>query len=563
MVRKRFSPRLISLISLLVMFVFSACAAPAASPARDAAASQPTYHAPTAMEAPAAEESAASAESAAESATDGIPPQPPSAMFFDNYGVNGFVDASQDNLSTFGVDVDTGSYTVMRNYITDGWLPPADAVRVEEFVNYFDYDYPLPSRDETFTIVADAAPSPFTDRPTRRIMRVGIQGYDVPADQRRDVALTFIIDVSGSMDYENRLGLVKRGLTLLTEQLRPTDSVAIVVYGTNARLVLPMTPLGEKDAVLNAIRSLHAEGSTNAEAGLLVGYRHAWENFRPEANKRIVLASDGVANVGVVDPNGILRTIQEYAGQDLTLTTVGFGMGNYNDVLMEQLADNGDGFYAYVDTIDEARKLFVEDLAGTIETIAMDARVQVEFNPAAVAGYRLVGYENRDMADDDFRNDEKDAGEIGSGHSVTALYELELRGPEDEAVVLSVDDQAVGDESATFGDGVLAVVRFRWRDPRSGQVTELAHELTGAEMAGAFPQADPGFQLAVVAGAYADVLRQSPWAVGLTPGEILPVAEEARFALTAAGRDRDEVTELVDLIWSADEMWSRARGSTE
>jgi Ca-activated chloride channel family protein len=523
---------LLSLLALIAALLFSGCAAPAAS----LPSSRDAYQASPAMEAAGAAEADSSAWQAQ------APPSalPPTDMFFENYGVNGFVDAATDNLSTFGVDVDTGSYTVMRNYITDGWLPPADAVRVEEFVNYFDYGYPLPEAGKIFTIVADAAPLPFTANENRRIMRVGIQGYEISDEDRQDVALTFIIDVSGSMDYENRLGLVKRGLTLLTEELRPTDSVAIVVYGTNARLVLPMTPLGEKQTILQAIRSLRAEGSTNAEAGLRIGYRHAWESFRPGANNRIILASDGVANVGVTDPNGILRTIEEYAAQKLTLTTVGFGMGNYNDVLMEQLADNGDGFYAYVDTLEEARKLFVEDLSGTLQTIAMDARVQVEFNPALVSRYRLVGYENRDMADDDFRNDEKDAGEIGAGHSVTALYEIELRSPE---AALAANGQT------------LATVRLRWRDPAGGEITELARVLTGAQMADAFASADPGLQLATAVAAYAEVLRQSPWAVGLTLDEVLRVAEGAQAAIIAQGGAAEEVTELIDLIWSAEDMW--------
>ncbi len=465
------------------------------------------------------------------------PAGPPADMFFEDYGVNSFEDAVRDNLSTFAVDVDTGAYTVARRYVTDGWLPPIDAVRAEEFINYFDYDYPLPTKAETFNIVLDAAPSPFASDDDRRILRVGIQGYDVPADERKDVALTFVIDVSGSMAQENRLGLVKRGLSLLVEELRPTDSVAIVVYGSNARMVLPMTPLAERDVILRAIRSLESEGSTNAEAGLKMGYRHAYKRFNPDVNNRVVLASDGVANVGATGPDAILETIERYAEEGITMTAVGFGMGNYNDVLMEQLANKGDGFYAYVDSIDEARKLFVDDLTGTLETIAMDAKVQVEFDPRAVDRYRLIGYENRDVADDDFRNDEVDAGEIGAGHSVTALYEVVMRSDE--------EDGARDVERAT----PLATVYLRWQDPDHGEVVEISNSLTAADVADEFSEADPGFQLAVTVAEYADVLRASPWSTS-TLGEVY--GEATRIDRLFA--DDDDVTEFADLVWLAAEL---------
>ncbi|MCB0048392.1 MAG: DUF3520 domain-containing protein, partial [Caldilinea sp.] len=295
-------------------------------------------------------------------------------------------------------------------------------------------------------IHVDGAASPFADRQANRMLRVGIQGYSVPADERQDVALTFVIDVSGSMDMENRLGLAKRALYLLVNELRPTDSVAIVVYGDAARTVLDMTPVSEKQVILNAINQVYAEGSTNAAAGLWLGYRLASEHFNPEATNRVILLSDGVANVGVTGPGEILDVIKRHANEGITLTTVGLGMGNYNDTLMEQLADDGDGFYAYVDSMKEAERLFVDELTSTLLTIAKDAKIQVEFNPEVVERYRLVGYENRDVADDDFRNDEVDAGEIGAGHSVTALYEIELLpGSEDP-------------------EALIATVRMRWEE---------------------------------------------------------------------------------------------------
>ncbi|HMN29121.1 MAG TPA: von Willebrand factor type A domain-containing protein, partial [Caldilineaceae bacterium] len=229
-------------------------------------------------------------------------PQAPQDMYFADYGVNGFVESATDNLSTFGVDVDTGSYTLVRSYLDDGNLPPSEAVRVEEFINYFDYGYAYPTAEQTFAIELAAAPSPFTQNPNSRILRVGIQGYDIPAEERQDVALTFVIDVSGSMDMENRLGLVKRSLASLVEQLRPSDSVAIVVYGSTAWVVLPMTSAAEQGTILNAINSLQPDGSTNAEEGLRLAYQQAWESFNPQALNRVILLSDGVANVGETGP---------------------------------------------------------------------------------------------------------------------------------------------------------------------------------------------------------------------------------------------------------------------
>ena len=418
----------------------------------------------------------------------------PRGMFFADYGVNGFVETAQNNLSTFALDVDTGSYTVARAYLDDGHLPPPASVRPEEFVNYFDYGYPVPDRTATFNIMVDGAPSPVSPNTATHLLRVGIQGYEIAPEQRPDVALTFVIDVSGSMTMENRLELVKQSLRLLVEELRPSDAVAVVVYGDAARIVLPMTQLGQSQSILRAIDSLGPDGATNAEAGLRMAYEHAWENFDPAKINRIVLASDGVANVGATGPAAILETIGQYAVRGLTLTTVGVGMGNYNDVLMEQLADQGDGTYAYVDGMDEARDLFVHDLTGTLLTIARDAKIQVEFNPETVARYRLVGYENRDVADDEFRNDDVDAGEIGAGHSVTALYEIELAGQ-------------------PAADAVIATVRLRWEEPESSQVMELAQTLTQDQMATDFAAAQRSFQLAATVAEYAEYLRASEWSV--------------------------------------------------
>jgi Ca-activated chloride channel family protein len=455
--------------------------------------------------------------------------QPYTDMFFEGYGVNPFIDTEDDHLSTFALDVDTGSYTIARRYVTDGNLPPEDAIRVEEFVNYFDQDYAYPPEGQAFAIHIDGAPTPFAETDRYRVLRVGIQGYAVPPEARKDVSLMFVIDVSGSMDMENRLGLVKRSLELLVEQLRPTDSVGIVVYGSEARVVLEPTSGAEKGAILEAIYALQPEGSTNAEAGLRLGYQEAMRAFKPEGINRVILCSDGVANVGRTGPDSILETIKGYASEGVTLTTVGFGMGNYNDVLMEQLADDGDGFYAYVDTLKEAERLFVENLTSTLQAIAMDAKVQVDFNPEVVARYRLVGFENRAVADEDFRDDTVDAGEVGAGHSVTALYEVKLH-----------PDAA----------GRIATVYLRWEDPDSYEVTELSQDFDSGQMAESFSAASPHFQCSVVVAEYAEILRDSYWAEGSTLAGVLEEAERVSRLLP---NDAD-VAEFVDLVRRANRI---------
>jgi Ca-activated chloride channel family protein len=454
-------------------------------------------------------------------------PQPPDAMFFDGYGVNPFVDAYEDHLSTFALDVDTASYSVARRYINDGNVPPAEAVRVEEFINYFDPGYPTPP-DVAFGIYADGALSPFHSD-GQYILRFGVQGYEVPDYARKPASLTFVIDVSGSMDRENRLELVKQSLQMLVDRLRPDDTVSIVVYGSEARIVLYPTSGEDSNTILNAIYSLRTEGSTNAEAGLQLGYQMAMNAYRSGAINRVILCSDGVANVGQTGPDAILSTIRGYVEEGITLTSVGFGMGNFNDVLMEQLADNGNGSYAYVDDLDEAQKLFVEDLTSTLQVIALDAKIQVDFNPDVVAYYRLIGYENRDVADQDFRNDAVDAGEIGAGHSATALYAVTFR---------------------PNADGRIATVQLRWEDPDSHQVTEINGNFNTWDLAQSFENADPRYQLAVVVAQYAELLRHSPWAAGTSASQLV----EQAYRLSSVLWDDPEVVEFASLVSRASQI---------
>jgi Ca-activated chloride channel family protein len=456
-----------------------------------------------------------------------IQPPTPAGVEFQNYGVNPYINSLQDHLSTFSLDVDTASYTVMRNYIQNGSLPPADAIRVEEFVNYFKQDYPIPP-DVAFGIYADGAPSPFATDGSY-LLRIGVQGYTVPEWQRKPSVLTFLIDVSGSMQMNNRLGLVKDSLALLVERLRPDDTVAIVVYGSNARVLLDPVSGSQQDLILSAINGLANEGATNAEAGLILAYETAMRAYRPEANNRVILLSDGVANVGNTGPDAILAKVRGYVEEGIYLSTFGVGMGNFNDVLLEQLADDGNGNYAYIDDMDEARRLFLDNLTSTLQVIALDAKVQVDFNSDVVAYYRLVGYENRAVADQDFRNDTVDAGEIGAGHSATAVY----------SVVLNPG-----------AEGRIATVQLRWEDPDSHEVREINGNFNSWDMASSFYQTSPRYQLTILAAQYAEILRQSPWAYNASLAQLSNMAAELSYNLP---QDQD-VSEFISLLQRASQF---------
>jgi Ca-activated chloride channel family protein len=452
--------------------------------------------------------------------------QAPADMFFEAYGTNPIIDTEEDNLSTFAIDVDTGSYTIMRRYIQDALLPPNESVRVEEYVNYFDFGYERP-KEEAFALHIEGAPAPYGENELYHLVRVGLKGYEVPEEHRPDATLIFVIDVSGSMDMENRLGLVKESLHLLLDSLRPTDRVGIVVYGSTAEVKLEPTYVDAKSTIERAIDDLRPEGSTNAAEGIMVAYQLA-EDFVEEGHiSRLILCSDGVANVGQTTAEAIL----DYAQEGISLSTFGFGLGNYNDILMEQLADQGDGSYAYVDTIREAERLFVTDLTGTLMTIAEEAKIQVEFNPDIVERYRLLGYENRDIADEDFRNDSVDAGEVGAGHSVTALYEVKF------------NEDAPADE-------VAMISRVRYIDPDSGVAMEIERTASLSDFHDTFEDGSLSFQLAAVVAEYAEILGESFWA-GDNSLNVL-VTDARRIAEYFPGDE--EVQEFVDLVIVAAEM---------
>ena len=463
---------------------------------------------------------------------DGIVLNPPNSaayddVFFQAHGTNPFIDTEDEAFSTFGMDVDTASYSILRRYLRDGNLPPPEAVRVEEFVNAFDYNY-TPPTDETFAIHLESAPSKFGEGKRLQLLRIGIQGYVVPDADRKNAKLTFVIDISGSMSRENRLELVKQALTLLVDELRPEDEIGIVVYGSTASVVLPHTRNVNREHILAAINSLYPSGATNAEDGLRLGYQLAIQNFGTDYINRVILCSDGVANVGKTGPDAILTEIENYVKDGIYLTTVGFGMGNFNDVLMEQLANKGNGTYAYVDTLKEAERVFVENLTGTLQVIAKDAKVQVEFNPQTVSRFRLIGYENRRLRQEDFRDDNIDAGEIGSGHSVTALYEIKLQ---TEEVV-----------------GKLATVFIRHEDPDTRVVTEVSQDIFANELKETFEEASTSFQLAASVAEFAEILRGSYWALN---GSLNAVEQTLEGLFPFTGQRTPQQDELIGLVRDA------------
>ena len=471
------------------------------------------------------------------SVTGGTTPpngEPHELMYFDHTGVNPFVATEEDALSTFAVDVDNASYTVARRYISGGSLPPKDAIRVEEFVNFFDAGYKQQSK-ETFTINLDGAPSRFGD--SYHMLRVGLQGKTIADEDRKAANLVFLIDISGSMDRENRLGLVKNSLRIMLEELGEGDRVGIVVYGHRAEVRLEPTDIGHKEVIIRAIDSLHTNGATNAYDGLQQAYRMARENYQSHKLNRIILCSDGVANMGgSTKAEEMLDQIRKASDKGITLSSIGFGMGNYNDVLMEKLANQGDGNYYYVDGSNEAERVFRENLTGLLQTIARQVKVQVEFDDSKVKRWRLLGYEHRDVADRDFRNDAVDAGEVGAGHQVTALYEVKL-----------VDG----------AEGKLGAVHLRYEMPvhddgNAGQVEEISSEIETSQLVSGFSKATARYRLQVVVTEFAEILRGSYWAKESSLEELIPLADALAQELSGDKR----VAELAGLIRQAADLQS-------
>ncbi|MFY0568892.1 YfbK domain-containing protein [Archangium lansingense] len=451
-----------------------------------------------------------------------LPQQPFSDMYFKSYGVNPTIDTEEERFSTFSVDVDRASYALARGYLERGAMPDEQAVRVEEFVNSFDYGY-RSDPESPFSVHVEGFPSP--NRKGYHVVHIGLKAREVSRQQRKPTHLVFVIDVSGSMNIENRLGLVKQALRLLVNELDERDRVSIAVYGSAAHLVIGPTSAAEKHKLMEAIDEFYSDGSTNAQAGIELGYSIASEHFLKGGINRVILCSDGVANNGITDADGIWERVRAQAAKGITLTTIGFGMGNYNDVLMERLAQVGEGNYAYVDQLEEARRIFVQNLTGTLQVVAKDVKLQLEFDRKAVARYRLVGYENRMLTKEQFADDRVDAGEVGAGHSVTAIYEVKLREPTD-----------------TF-----AALRIRYKEPEGGDSRELEKQLPSSVLRPAYGRTAPPTRLSYVAAAFAEKLRGSYWIRTLSWEQLHALWE----ALDEPLRDRPDVKELGALIRKA------------
>lgn len=349
---------------------------------------------------------------------------------YDKITENAFLKVNDNPLSTFSIDVDAASYSNMRRFIKSGQLPPAGAIRIEELINYFTYQYPQPTNGEPFGVNMELSNCPWNEK--HELVLIGLQGKKIPVDNLPPSNLVFLIDVSGSMDEPDKLPLVKESMKLLVDQLREQDKVALVVYAGNAGLVLPSTTGANKMKIKNAIDNLEAGGSTAGGAGIQLAYKIAKENFEKNGNNRVILCTDGDFNVGVSSDDALENLIEEERKSGVFLTVLGFGTGNYQDAKMQKLADKGNGNHAYIDGLSEAKKVLINEFGGTLFTIAKDVKLQIEFNPDKVKAYRLIGYENRMLAKEDFNNDKKDAGELGSGHTVTALYEIIPTGVNDE-----------------------------------------------------------------------------------------------------------------------------------
>lgn len=447
----------------------------------------------------------ASSEDSAEAVPgpDVLPPEPGflDDNVFVDVGDSGWVQTASDRESTFALDVDTGSFAVARTFVDNGHRPEPDSIRIEEWVNSFDYADPPPT-DGALGLTVESAASPRAAEGTTTV-RVGVSTEQLAAEDRPAANVTFVIDTSGSMNIRERLGLVQSSLALLTTSLRPDDTIAIVVYGSDAEPLLAPTPVSEIDTIVEAIESLRPGGSTNMEAGLLLGYEQAREGYDPEAVNVVVLASDGVANVGVTDPDVLTDQISRASDEGIHLVTVGYGMGNYNDRLMEQLANQGNGFYSYVDTFEEAERLFVEELTPTLHVVAYDTKAQVVFDEEQVERYRLIGYENRRLDDSDFTDDAVDAGELGAGHQVSALYEVE-----------PVGDAAPGQQ--------LGTVSLRWADHAGGEATQLDAPISWPDA-----EASSSLRLAALVADTAELLKGTSTALerGFTLADLQAEAE--------------------------------------
>ncbi len=459
---------------------------------------------------------------------------------------NGVYQVESDPLSTFSIDVDTGSYANVRSYLNMGRKPPVNAIREEAFVNYFNYRYPTPEKkQQPFSVHTEIAPAPWHSK--RQLLRIALKGYEIPNEERKPSNLVFLVDVSGSMNARNKLPLLVQSLSVLTNELRAEDKVSLVTYAGRSQVVLEPTSGDKKETILNALKSLSAGGGTYGESGIKMAYQQAKQAFIKEGVNRVILATDGDFNVGVSGIDALKEMITAQRDQGISLTTLGFGRGNYNDAMMEQLANVGQGNHAYIDTLHEARKVLLHQMSGTLETIASDVKIQVEFNPATVKEYRLIGYQNRLLRDEDFNNDKVDAGEIGAGHTVTAFYELTLAGEQGQIDDLRYQKTTTSlDEKANKEE--LAYVKLRYKALGASDSTLLKKTVYAKALKTDFNQASQDFKFAAAVASFAQKLKDNSYLDGLSYKQIADIARDNR------GEDphnyRGELVRLVEMTQS-------------
>lgn len=455
---------------------------------------------------------------------------------------NGVKLVSSDPVSTFSIDVDTGSYANIRRMLNEGRLPPQDAVRIEEMINYFSYDYKMPKDlKQPFRVTAEVAPAPWSTE--KHLLHIGIKGYEMDRSQLPASNLVFLVDVSGSMHSRNKLPLLKSALKMLSSQLSARDSISLVVYAGASGVVLEPTPGNQTARIASALDTLQAGGSTNGGAGIRLAYAMAEQAFIKHGINRVVLATDGDFNVGTTNFESLIDLVEQKRESGISLTTLGFGTGNYNDRLMEQLADKGNGNYAYIDTINEARKVLVYEVGSTLMTIAKDVKIQIEFNPEVVSEYRLIGYENRMLKREDFNNDRVDAGEIGAGHSVTALYEVTMKGNKGLIDPLRYGSTAAGGKGSA---SELAFLRLRYKQPDADNSSLIEYPLKRSMIKKGLAGASNNFRFATAVALFGELLRGGSYAGDMSYADVLNLVRQAK------GEDRNGYRgELLNLVRTA------------
>jgi len=458
---------------------------------------------------------------------------------------NQVIRVAQTPVSTFSIDVDTGAYSNVRRMLNEGRMPLKDAVRVEELINYFSYNYPVPKNNKIpFQVTTEVGPAPWNKN--THLLHIGIKGFDATQKTLPPSNLVFLVDVSGSMQSPDKLGLLKSSLKLLTKQLRKQDNISLAVYAGASGVVLESANGNEKSKIIRALESLTAGGSTNGAAGIRLAYQLAEQSFIKDGINRVLIATDGDFNVGTVSFAALKDLIEEKRKSGISLTTLGFGSGNYNDQLMEQLADAGNGNYAYIDTLNEAQKVLVDEISSTLNTIAKDVKIQIEFNPAVISEYRLIGYENRLLNREDFNNDKVDAGEIGAGHTVTALYEIAFANSKGERMQ-SLRYNKEADDNAAHGDEI-ALLRLRYKKPDSDTSKLIESLIKTDDVEHALKNTSKRFRFSAAVAGFGQLLRGGQYTESFAYDEVLELARDTR------GKDpfgyRGEFIQIVNLAKS-------------